>query len=385
MLKSETKSQWRRVVLGLVTLLLLGPVNAESVQGDEAQPRQIDVVIALDVSGSMDGLIESAKQRLWDIVNELGRAQPQPELRLAILSYGKPEYGAQSGFVRIDLPFTSDLDAVSKTLFEFTTDGGDEYVARVVQTAVNDLSWSSQPDAMRVIFVAGNEGAHQDPQLSILQATAAAARNGITVNTIFCGSESDGDAPGWRQVATSTNGIFASINQDAAAVANISTPMDQALADLNKVLNDTYVAFGQDGAASRENQIEQDNIVADMSAPAMASRTASKASPLYKSDSWDLVDAVQSGKALEEVAISDLPDEMQEMETEQRAAYVEQKAKQRAEVQGRIQALAGERQDYIKKERAKLDDSDEKGLDEVIQEGLRTLAEEKGFTFTETE
>ena len=69
MLKSETKSQWRRVVLGLVTLLLLGPVNAESVQGDEAQPRQIDVVIALDVSGSMDGLIESAKQRLWDFVN----------------------------------------------------------------------------------------------------------------------------------------------------------------------------------------------------------------------------------------------------------------------------------------------------------------------------
>ncbi len=342
MLKSETRSQWRRVVFGLFTLLLLGPVNAESVQGNAAQPRQIDVVIALDVSGSMDGLIESAKQRLWDIVNELGRAQPQPELRLAILSYGNPEYGAQSGFVRIDLPFTSDLDAVSKTLFEFTTSGGDEYVARVVQTAVNDLSWSSEPDAMRVIFVAGNEGAHQDPQLSILQATAAAAGNGITVNTIYCGSESDGDAPGWRQVATSTNGIFASINQDAAAVANISTPMDQELADLNKELNDTYVAFGQEGAASRENQIEQDNIVADMSAPAMASRAASKASPLYKSESWDLVDAVQSGKALEEVAISDLPDEMQEMETEQRAAYVEQKTKQRVEVQGRIQALAGE-------------------------------------------
>ena len=66
---------------------------------------QIDVVIALDVSGSMDGLIDSAKQRLWDIVSELGRAQPQPELRMAILSYGNPEYGSASGFVRVDLPF----------------------------------------------------------------------------------------------------------------------------------------------------------------------------------------------------------------------------------------------------------------------------------------
>ena len=382
---SRNGYQLRLAIFGLFTLLFFGTANAESMQNVKVEPHKIDVVIALDVSGSMDGLIESAKQRLWDIVNELGRAQPQPELRLAILSYGDPEYGIQSGFVRIDLPFTSDLDAVSKTLFEFTTNGGDEYVARVVQTAVNDLNWNTEPDAMRVIFVAGNEGAHQDPQLAVLQATAAAANNGITVNTIYCGSETDGDASGWRQVATSTNGIFASINQDAAAVANIATPMDQELADLNKELNETYVAFGQEGVAAQENQIEQDVAVATMSAPAMASRAASKASPLYRSESWDLVDAVQSGKALEEVAVKDLPEAMQEMETEQRAAYVEQKSKQREVVQGRIRALADDRQDYIKKERAKLDADDEKGLDEVIQEGLRTLAEEKGFTFTETE
>ncbi len=384
MLNPEIKTQWRFAVAVLFALILSGSVNAEYLQRHEPEPRQIDVVIALDVSGSMDGLIESAKQRLWDIVNELGRAQPQPVLRLAILSYGNPAYGAQSGFVRVDLPFTSDLDAVSKTLFEFTTNGGDEYVARVVQTAVNDLSWSSEPGALRVIFVAGNEGALQDPLLPVLQATELAARNGIIVNTIYCGNESDGDAAGWRMVATSTNGIFASINQDVAAVANISTPMDQKLAELNKDLNDTYVAFGQEGVAARENQIEQDRVVANMSAPAMASRAASKASGLYRSESWDLVDAVQSGKSLEEVAVKDLPAEMQDMEAEQRAAYVGQKARQRAEVQGRIQALANEREDYIRKERAKLDDSHEKGLDEVIRQGLRTLAEEKGFTFSES-
>jgi len=385
MLKSDIKSKSHFAVVGLLGLFLFVSANAESIQAPEPEPRQIDVVIALDVSGSMDGLIESAKQRLWDIVNELGRAQPQPTLRLAILSYGSPDYGAQSGFVRIDLPFTSDLDAVNKTLFEFTTDGGDEYVARVVQTAVDDLSWSKGPGALRVIFVAGNEGAHQDPQITVMQATAAAARSGIIVNTIYCGSESDGDATGWRQVALSTNGIFASINQDAAAHASMSTPMDQELAELNQELNDTYVAFGAEGAAGRENQIAQDEVVTDMSAPAMASRAASKASSLYRSETWDLVDAVHAGKSLEAVAVKDLPDEMQEMEAEQRTAYVEKKAKQRAEVQGRIQALAGERRDYIKNERAKQAGNDDKGLDEVIQDGLRTLAEEKGFTFSQSE
>ena len=385
MLNSETNVRWLRVFIALLTLMLLGPANAKSLQGEATQPRQIDVVIALDVSGSMDGLIDSAKQRLWDIVSELGRAQPQPELRMAILSYGNPEYGSESGFVRVDLPFTDDLDAVNKTLFQFTTNGGDEYVARVVNTALNKLTWSSEPGALRVLFVAGNEGAYQDPQIPVLLATEAAASRGIIVNTIYCGSENDSDALGWRQVAASANGIFASINQDAAAVANIPTPMDEQLTALNEELNDTYVAYGQTGIASRENQIEQDKNTAEMSLPAMASRTAAKASPLYKSESWDLIDAVESGKSLEDVADKDLPDVMQEMEAEERAIFIEQKSKKRDEIQGRIQALAEERRDYIQEERARLAEDGEKGLDQVIQEGLQALAEEKGFTFSETE
>ena len=78
--------------------------------------RDVDLVIALDVSGSMEGLIESAKQRLWDITNELARARPMPALRVAILSYGNPTYGEQAGYVRVDLPFTADLDSVNATL-----------------------------------------------------------------------------------------------------------------------------------------------------------------------------------------------------------------------------------------------------------------------------
>ena len=383
MLKSETNPVWQRVAILLITLIFLDPVNAESSQQIDNQPRQIDVVIALDVSNSMDGLIDSAKQRLWDIVNELGRAQPQPVLRMAILSYGNPNYGAEAGFVRVDLPFTSDLDAVNKTLFEFRTNGGDEYVARAVNTALNDLTWTSDPGALRVLFVAGNEGANQDPQLSAHLVSELAAGKGVIVNTIYCGDESDAEASGWRDVAASTNGIFASINQHAAAVANISTPMDEQLASLNEDLNDTYVAYGKAGAAAKENQIEQDKVVAAMSAPAMASRAQTKASGFYDTVSWDLVEAVQSGKSLDDVAVEDLPKEMQEMEAEDRSSYVKQKAANRDEIQEEIQALANKRRDYIKKERAKRADADEKGLDEVIQEGLQALAEEKGFTFTE--
>ena len=83
----------------LCTLLGLSAANfsfAKPNQNPTEPSRQIDVVIALDVSGSMSGLIASAKQRLWDIVNQLGRAQPRPELRISIVSYGNPEYGADA-------------------------------------------------------------------------------------------------------------------------------------------------------------------------------------------------------------------------------------------------------------------------------------------------
>ena len=56
--------------------------------------KAIDLVLCLDVSGSMNGLIDSAKLQLWDIVNELARLKPTPNLRVALYSYGHTSYPA---------------------------------------------------------------------------------------------------------------------------------------------------------------------------------------------------------------------------------------------------------------------------------------------------
>lgn len=356
---------------------------AKSTHEQSDAPPKIDVVIALDVSGSMSGLIASAKQRLWDIVNQLGRAQPQPELRISIVSYGDPSYGQSTGFVRIDLPFTSDLDAVNETLFRFATNGGDEYVARVVSTAVNDLAWSKDQDALRILFVAGNEAATQDPQISIQQATLAANAKGIVVNTIYCGDNNDSLSAGWREVASMTNGLYASIDQDSAAVANIATPMDNRLVELNQALNETYIAYGKKGDEFRDNQHVQDKNAGAMSSTAAASRVVTKASKLYDSSQWDLVDAVKSGKDLDEIEVEDLPEPMQAMDGEEREAFVKGQFAKREELQAEIRDLDKNRQVFIAEERKKQVPGAAVGLDAVIQEGLISLAEEKGFTFEE--
>lgn len=370
----------------LLLCVLLGTSVADSVlanpnsEGTE-HSRKVDVVIALDVSGSMSGLIASAKQRLWDIVNELGRAQPQPQLRISIVSYGNPEYGADTGFVRIDLPFTSDLDAVNQTLFGFSTNGGDEYVARVVSTSVSQLAWSTEQGALRILFVAGNEAATQDPLISVRQATQLANARGIVVNTIYCGNANDSLAAGWREVASMTNGLYASIDQNSAAVANIATPMDEKLNALNQALNDTYIAYGEAGERYRENQLDQDRNAGAMSSSAAASRVVTKAGKLYDSSKWDLVDAVNSGKALEEIEVENLPAPMQAMDNEEREAFVKEQAGKREALQAKIRELGNDRRAFIENERKKQAGSAPKGLDEVIQKGLKSLAEAKGFTF----
>ncbi|MCH8071876.1 MAG: VWA domain-containing protein [Proteobacteria bacterium] len=370
----------------LLLCVLLGTSVADSVlanpnSGPTGHSRKVDIVIALDVSGSMSGLIASAKQRLWDIVNELGRAQPQPELRISIVSYGNPEYGAETGFVRIDLPFTSDLDAVNQTLFGFSTNGGDEYVARVVSTSVGQLAWSAEQDALRILFVAGNEAATQDPLISVRQATQLANAKGIVVNTIYCGNANDSLAAGWREVASMTNGLYASIDQNSAAVANIATPMDEKLTTLNQALNDTYIAYGEAGERYRENQLDQDRNAGAMSSSAAASRVVTKAGKLYDSSKWDLVDAVNSGKALEEIEVENLPVPMQAMDNEEREAFVKAQAGKREALQAEIRELGKDRRVFIENERKKQAGSAPKGLDEVIQKGLKSLAEAKGFTF----
>lgn len=371
-----------RHLLAVAVLAALGANVAAAETAPDAR-RDVDLVIALDVSGSMEGLIDSAKQRLWDITNELAQARPTPNLRVSILSYGKPGYGAQTGFVHVDLPFTSDLDAVSATLFAFRTDGGDEYVARAIQTSLDELAWSRNADALKIVFVAGNESAEQDPRLTIASATAAAARRGIVVNAIYCGGANDGDAGGWQKVAAATNGLYASIDQRAAAVANVATPFDAPLAALNDRLNRTYIAVGNAGRRARENVAEQDRNAAAMSPAAAASRAVTKGSALYRAD-WDLVDAIGSGKALADVPVDELPEELQALEPAEREAYVREQTALRQELQQEISALAADRSEFIARQRAARSD-EATGLDAAIVDGVRAVAAAKGFSFESRE
>ncbi len=115
-----------------------------------------------------------------------------------------------------------------------------------------------------------------------------------------------------------------------------------------------------------------------MSPATAASRTVSKAGALYRAD-WDLVDAVESGKALAEVPAAELPAELQALPPAEREAFVREKAERRQDLQRRIGELAAARGDYIAEQSRQ--NAGATGLDAAILEGLREVAATKGFSF----
>lgn len=340
--------------------------------------RDIDLVLCLDVSGSMQGLINAARQNLWSIVNDMATLQPQPRLRVALLTYGSPHYGKDSGFVSIQTELTDDLDLVSQKLFALSTNGGSEYVARVVKRSLDDLKWSEDKQALKLIFVAGNEPATQDPMFAAADIAKQAIQRGILVNTIFCGSQQKPEVEGWRQVARLADGKFAAIEQDQAVV--IETPFDKQLQELSAQLNSTYVVYGAHRVQWAENQVAQDRNATTLNLAAVAQRCQTKAGNLYHNPRYDLVDACKDPKfVLTTVKKEHLPEKLQKMTPEELKAHVDGMAKKRGSIQKQVAEIGKKRDAYVLAERKKLAGQGEKLFEEAMLESVRAQARSRGF------
>lgn len=380
-----------RKTIAVAALLLVGCamyVPHATAGDDEPLPKAIDTVeqpvdlcLCLDTSNSMDGLIDSARRKLWDIVNDLSRVQPKPKLRVALLSYGNLDYPQAEGWVRTDAPFTEDLDFISQKLFALRTHGGEEFVGRVLDSALARLKWSDDPKALRIAIVAGNESADQDRVVPFLDASKKAAQRGIIVNAIYCGNPVDQIAPGWRDLAKHAEGEFAAIDQDSRTLV-CATPYDELLAKLSASLNTTYLPFGAHGAAGCSNQAAQDGNASGLGLDAASSRAVTKASCNYNNDTWDLVDAVRSRDFdLGKLPADDLPAAMRKLTIEERAKYVAEMAKKRATIQKEIADLAEKRAEFIVTEMRKQGIEADAGLAGAVRRAVRKQAERKGFSF----
>lgn len=366
------------IVLGLIILLLLTGMN---IYADNNEKRSIKIALLLDTSNSMDGLIEQAKSQLWTIVNELATAScdgEKPELQIALYEYGNDWLSPHEGYIRQVTYLTKDLDLVSQKLFELRTNGGSEFCGQVINTSLDQLDWNDSNGDLKLIFIAGNEPFTQGP-VDFHDACYRAKNKDIIVNTIFCGNFNEGVRTNWKQGADITGGEYMSINQDCKTVY-ISSPYDDRIAELNTKLNKTYISYGSLGRQKKQNQEMQDANAESISRVNAVKRSVSKASHVYKNESWDLVDASeQEDFEIDKVKEAELPAEMKGMNDQEKVKYIEAKKKEREQIQKEILELNNKREQYVRKQQA--ESAQENVLDDAMLKSIKSQAKSKNFNF----
>ena len=203
----------------------------------------VDVVFVLDTTGSMSGLIQTAKEKIWSIATTMASAQPTPEIRIGLVAYRD----RGDAYVTKTVDLSSDLDSVYAELMDFRADGGGdmpESVNAALAEAVDTLSWSQRDQAYQVIFLVGDAPPHTDyrDERQYPEIIAAATKRGIVVNAIQCGDVAP-TADAWTQIAALGNGSFFQVEQAGSAVA-YSTPYDKELAELSARLDATRIYYG---------------------------------------------------------------------------------------------------------------------------------------------
>jgi hypothetical protein len=383
--QEEIMTRFALALAILAVSALAGPARAEV----KARPGPvIDVVLCLDVSSSMNDLIDSAKVKLWDLVNDLGTVKPTPRLRVGLYSYGHRDYDARKGWVRKEVDLTDDLDTVYKQLngLRIASPGSEEYVARVCRDALAEQKWSTDKKALRLIFVCGNEPADQDKEVTLDSVARKAIDKDVLINTIHCkwSGGTAAEVEGWRTLARKAEGRFAQIDMKKGTIA-IATPQDRKLEELGAKLNTTYLAYGlktlrEDKVA---NQTAQDGNAAKVRA--VAARAVSKASGLYRNADWDLVDRLKDDPKFDvaKVPEAELCDEMKKMKPAQRVAHVKKKLAQREAIQKEIAELSKKRVEYLRQALKKNEKQGDRAFDEAVRAALRDQARRKGFTIAD--
>ena len=345
-----------------------------------AETTKIQVALLLDTSSSMDGLIDQAKSRLWNIVNTLTTLKYEgitPDIEIALYEYGNDGLSEKSNYIRQITPLSTDLDLISEKLFALSTNGGNEYCGAVIQDATKELKWASENNSMKLIYIAGNEGFDQGT-INYKEAISNALKNDIYVNTIFCGNKTEGINIHWKDGADYGKGKYFNIDSNQA-VQYIATPYDDEISKCDEKINKTYINYGSKGHEKKRNQVMQDQNAKKVSNANYTDRAVSKSKAVYKNESWDLVDKVKDDKsAISKIKKEELPTELQSKSTAELQKIVEEKTKERETIQKEISVLAKKRQEYIDAESKKTKKQDDLG--NAINTSIVGFAKVKGYT-----
>jgi hypothetical protein len=318
-----------------------------------ARPR-VEVAFVLDSTGSMGGLIEGAKQKIWTIANAIIARRPAPEVRIGLLAYR--DRGDE--YVTRFYDLTADIDAVFRNLQSFQADGGgddEESVNQALHEAVHRMSWSQEHGVLRIVFLVGDYPPHMDyrGETQYPETCREAVTRGLIVNTVQCGDVPETTRV-WKEIARLSEGAFVGLEQSGNMQA-VATPYDEAIARLSGEVGRTVVPWG-----ARERRAEAEaKTRAAAAAPAAvaADRAAFNLATGGKAiqGSGDLLEDLASGEVdLAKLKKEELPAVLQGLNLEEQKAYLAGQRALRDTLNLRLAELSSRRAAFLQQEQKRL-------------------------------
>lgn len=195
----------------------------------------IQVVLALDASGSMDELFVAVANAINDVLTTLGNAKlngKKTKVNVGIVVYGQ---GKDDGKPFILSRFTTNVKKLAAEISQTSCDGSEEHCGAAIQLAVQRFPWNmrERDDMLKVIFICGNEPFNMgkvDYRTAIEQAKAG----NIIVNTVHCGDYEDAE---WQQAALLGNGQGLTYNFTTKAMTQKEADKQRrsALTELSRI------------------------------------------------------------------------------------------------------------------------------------------------------
>lgn len=337
--------------------LVVADVGAEE-NPDPTYNSSIDIVFVIDISGSTGGILSSVRGKFWEIQNEISRLQPVPNYRVGIVCMGRPSFKKENNYVRILSDLTEDVDAAAYPFFQIkdVTAPGNYFMGHALDVAINDMSWSEDPNAIKMVFLVGNGQPSAGPGYK--KPIRDAKEKGIVVHSLYFMTYSNQrEQSEWKTLADYTGGDFFAIGLKEPAIV-IEKPYDGSmLREANHMVNTTYMYYGHEGLDRYEMQADLDEEAELQGENQVEARTFFKATQMYqeKNHGWDLVDLKETGlgdplkqnrKFMDEAYL--------EMSESVFLQLIEEKGYERKEYISIIKMLSAQREEFLKEKREKM-------------------------------
>jgi hypothetical protein len=371
---------WERTMLKHFTILsccglLLTLASAGRGEGLAKKPAQpeVEVVFCLDTTGSMTGLIDAAKKKIWSISNQIAAGKPTPHLKIGLVAYRD----RGDAYITKVIDLTDDLDKVHGDLMGFQAQGGGDFPESVNQAlydAVHKIHWSNDKKTLKMIFLVGDAPPHMDypDDVKYPQTCKEAVKRDIIINTVQCGNHPETQKY-WKEICRLAEGSYVQIDAHGGPIQVVRTPYDADLAKINAKMAATTVPYGSlrlQKEAKRQAE----------AARALPASAAADRAGFYGASgrggaiaTYDLLDAVKSGKVrLKDLKKEELPPAMQKLTLKQQEEYLKKVEQERKELTRKAAELNQKRNAYLAEKQA--EELKGRGRDSFDGQVLRILA-----------